>query len=180
MVPRGRDVRGALGLGASALAGLAGVIASLDGDSDIVPFFVGLTFLGGVAAWAAHSPFDGARRRLAQGIALVWLFAAIWVGVLLVVYMTVWQGSTTGPYPAPEESYLGMTATVYHLIGLYGGGALVLLLAFGREGRFGPLLVSDVAPSPGTTSSNEDVLRAAGRSQRASHEPIDEGAPRLR
>ena len=67
---------------ASGLAGLAAVIASLEGHGDIVPFFVLLTFAGGVAAWAAESPFVGARRRLARGIAIAWLIAAVWVGVL--------------------------------------------------------------------------------------------------
>ncbi len=60
-------MRSVLGLGASAVAGLAAVIASLDGDADIVPFFVGLTFLGGVEAWAAHPPFVGTRRHVHLG-----------------------------------------------------------------------------------------------------------------
>ncbi len=128
-------MRSALGLAASALAGLAAVIASLDGDGDIVPFFVGLTFAGGVAAWAAHPPFAGPRVRVAKAVALVWLVAAIWVGVLLLMSLTVWQAS--GPHPTPDRSYLGLPATAYHLVGLYGGAVLVLLLAFGRSGWFG-------------------------------------------
>ena len=132
-------MRSALGLAASALAGLAAVIASLDGDGDIVPFFVGLTFAGGVAAWAAHPPFAGPRARVAKAVALVWLGAAIWVGVLLAMYVTMfWQGSSTVPAtPEPAQLYLGIPATVYHLAGLYGGAVLVLLLAFGRLGWFG-------------------------------------------
>jgi hypothetical protein len=128
-------VRSVLGLVASALAGFAAVIASLDGDGDIVPFFVGLTFLGGVAAWAAHPPFAGRRRVLAQGVALVWLIAATWVSVLLVMFLTVWGGgsSTVSPDPAPEQIYLGLPATIYHLAGLYVGGLLVVVLAFGRS-----------------------------------------------
>ena len=128
-------MRSVLGLVASALAGLAAVIASLDRDADIVPFFVGLTFAGGVAAWAAHPPFDGARRRVAQGVALAWLVAAVWVGVLLVMYVTVWQGAS--PPPTPEQAYLGIPATAYHLVGLYAGAVLVFLLAFGRAGWLG-------------------------------------------
>lgn len=128
-------MRSALGLAASALAGLAAVIASLDRDPYIVPFFVGLTFAGGVAAWAAHPPFEGARRRVAQGIALTWLVAAVWVGVLLVMYVTVWQASTAPP--TPTQTYLGLPATAYHLVGLYAGAALVLVLAFGRPSWFG-------------------------------------------
>ncbi len=130
-------MRSALGLGASALAGLAAAIASLDGDADIVPFFVGLTFAGGVAAWAAYPPFEGGRRRIAQGIALAWIVAAVWVGALLVMFVTVWQSSTLGPSPTPEETYLGLPASVYHLIGLYAGAVLMPLLAFGRSDWFG-------------------------------------------
>jgi hypothetical protein len=130
-----RELRSALGLGASALAGLAAVIASLGGDGDIVPFFVGLTFAGGVAAWAGHPPFEGSRRRTARGIAILWLVAAVWVGVLLLMSVTVWQASS--PPPTPEQAYLGIPSTVYHLVGLYGGAVLVLILAFGREGWFG-------------------------------------------
>jgi hypothetical protein len=138
-------MRGALGLVASALAGLAAVIASLDGDGDIVPFFVGLTFAGGVAAWAAHPPFEGLRRRIARGVALVWLAAAVWVGVLLVMSVTVWQAS--GPPPTPEQTYLGIPATAYHLLGLYAGCVLVLLLAFGSPDRFGDQVTATQAES---------------------------------
>jgi hypothetical protein len=128
-------MRSALGLVASALAALAAVIASLDVDGDIVPFFVGLTFAGGLAAWAAHPPFEGSRRQLARGLALVWIVAASWVGVLLLMSVTVWQASS--PPPTPEQTYVGLPATVYHLIGLYAGAVLVPLLAFGRSDRFG-------------------------------------------
>jgi hypothetical protein len=129
-------MRGVLGLVASALAGLAAIIASLDGDGDIVPFFVGLTFAGGLAAWAAQPPFGGTRRRLAQVVALAWLVAACWVGLLLVMSVTVWQASSTAP-SAPDATYLGLPATAYHLVGVYAGSVLVLLLAFGRAGWLG-------------------------------------------
>ena len=130
-------MRSVLGLVASAVAGIAAIIASLDGDGDIVPFFVGLTFLGGVAAWAAHPPFGGRRRVIAQGVALVWLIAATWVSVLLVMFLTVWGGGSTpvSPFPTPERVYLGLPAAAYHLVGLYVGGILVQVLAFGRSGR---------------------------------------------
>ncbi|HUF07063.1 MAG TPA: hypothetical protein VMP86_06705 [Candidatus Binatia bacterium] len=127
-------MRSLLGLAASALAGLAATIASLDGDADIVPFFVGLTVLGGVEAWAAHPPFEGPRRRLATGAALLWLVAVAWVGVLLVMSVTVWQAS--GPPPGPEATYAGLTATVYHVIGLFGGAILVAVSAFGPDPWF--------------------------------------------
>jgi peptidoglycan/LPS O-acetylase OafA/YrhL len=90
-------MRSVLALAASALAGLAAVIASLDSDADIVPFFVGLTFLGGVGAWAAHPPFEGSRRWIARGTTLLWLIAAVWVAVLLTLSVTVWQASSPPP-----------------------------------------------------------------------------------
>ncbi len=127
-------MRSVLALAASALAGLAAVIASLDGDADIVPFFVGLTFLGGIGAWAAHPPLEGSRRRIGEGATLLWVFAAAWVGVLLLMSVTVWQAS--GPPPAPEDTYLGLTATVYHVIGLYAGAALMVVSTFGPHRWF--------------------------------------------
>jgi hypothetical protein len=139
-------MRSALGLVVSGLSGIAAIIASLDGDGDIVPFFVGLTFAGGLAAWAAHPPFEGSRRQIARGVALVWLLAGVWVGVLLVMSMTVWQASS--PPPTPEETYLGLRASVYHLVGLYAGAVLVPVLAFGRPGWFGdPVSAAKAEPS---------------------------------
>lgn len=131
-------MRSALGLAASALAGLAAVMASLDGDADIVPFFVLLTFAGGAAAWAAQTPFIGIRRRIARGIALAWLVAAVWIGVLLGAYVAAGSGAP----PTPDETYFGLPATIYHLVGLYGGLVFVLLLAFGRRPRDSPRLAS--------------------------------------
>lgn len=124
-------MRSVLALTASALAGLAAVIASLDGDAVIVPFFVGLTFLGGVGAWAAHPPFEGSRRWIARGATLLWLIAAVWVAVLLVYFVTAGQAS--GPPPRPEDTYLGLTATVYHVVGLYVGAVLMLVSTFGPD-----------------------------------------------
>jgi hypothetical protein len=124
-------MRSLLGLAASALAGVAAVMASLDDDADIVPFFVGLTFLGGLEAWAAHTPFVAQRRLVARSVALLWLLAAVWVAVVLLAYQAASQ-----PLPIPEATYLGLTATVYHLVGLYGGVALVLGSAFGPKRWF--------------------------------------------
>ena len=132
-------MRSILALAASALAGLATVISSLDGDADLVPFFVALTFAGGVAAWAVHPPYGGLRRRLAVLIAWAWSIAGVWVGVLL-AWFQAWS-SSSGPTPGPEATYLGLTATIYHLVGLYGGLLLVTGAVFGSEGvmeRGGP------------------------------------------
>ena len=137
-----------LGLAASVLAGLAAVIASVDGDADIVPFFVGLTVLGGVEAWAAKTPAVGRQRLIARLVAVVWLVAAAWVGVLLVWYVA--STGTSGPPPVPEARYLGLTATAYHLIGLYGGAALVAWSAFR------PSAPKRMAPAKATAESVPD------------------------
>lgn len=125
-------MRSGLALGASALAGLAAVIASLDGEGAIVPFFVGLTVLGGIGAWATHEPIGPRRRLLARGISVVWLGAAGWIGILLLMYQATCGCSMPGPV-APEQTYLGLTATAYHLAGVYLGGALMTVAAFSRR-----------------------------------------------
>ena len=56
-------MRSVLGIAASGLAGLAAVVATA-ADPFIVPFFIGLTFLGGLEASAAYPPFAGWRRLL--------------------------------------------------------------------------------------------------------------------
>ena len=122
--------RSTLALAAAALAALAAVVASLDGDADIVPFFVALTLAGGVGAWAVHEPFAGRRILLAGGLAVAWLGAAGWIGALLLWY----QATCACSYPVqpPEATYLGLTATAYHLAGVYLGGTLMAVAAFSR------------------------------------------------
>jgi hypothetical protein len=116
-------MRSASALTASALAGPAAMVASLGGDADIVPFFIGLTFLGGVEAWAIVA----GRSSVARGVALLWLLAAVWAAVLLLWYVI---GGGDGPAPAPEATYLGLAAAVYHLIGLFGGAVFALSGAY--------------------------------------------------
>lgn len=124
-------MRTLLAIAASAIAGLAAVIASLDGDADVATFFVGLTFLGGVAAASVHEPFTGERRLVARTAALLWLGAAGVIGALL-----LWAWSLcacSSPPPPPEATYLGLTATIYHVAGAYLGGALLAAAAFSRS-----------------------------------------------
>ena len=123
--------RSLLALGASLLAGVAAIVASQDGDSDIVPFFVGLTLLGGVGAWAVHEPYVGTRRVVARVIGVAWMAGAIFIGGLLLWYQALCACS--GPVPPPEETYVGLTATVYHLAAVYLGGALMAVAAFSRS-----------------------------------------------
>ena len=122
--------RSVLAAGAAALAGLAATISALDGDADLVPFFVGLTVAGGIGAWAVREPYGGGRRRLAQLVAVLWLVAAGWIGALL-----IWEQMLCGcsmPPPVAESTYLGLTATVYHVVGVYLGGVLMAVAAFSR------------------------------------------------
>ena len=133
-------MRSALALAASFLAGLAALMANLDQDHEIVPFFIVLTFAGAVETWATQTPFEGWRRAVAGAVALLWLVAGIWIGGLLVMFNRVWQASFAEP-PAPELTYLGLTATVYHLLGLYGGLVLAFAAAFAPDrwlGRASP------------------------------------------
>ena len=128
-------MRSVLGLGASALAGIAAIISNQDGDADLVPFFVGLTFLGGMFAWAAGSEDDRMRRRVARAIQLIWGLAAIWIALLLAFAQA--SSTTSSPTPTPPATYLGLPATVYHLLALYGGLVLLVLadLPVMRTGR---------------------------------------------
>jgi hypothetical protein len=121
-------MRSGLALLATALAALAAVIASEDGDGDVVPFFVGLAMVGAVTAWSMHDPFTGPRRALATAGAAAWLVAAAWAGLLLLNYQ-VTCACTFPPQP-PEATYLGLTATVYHVVGLFGGAALLGIARF--------------------------------------------------
>ncbi|MGH2382913.1 MAG: hypothetical protein ACRDG7_17055 [Candidatus Limnocylindria bacterium] len=116
---------GLYGLGASVLAGLAAVVAKQDGDADIVPFFVALTVAGGVHAWATATPLIGRRRVLALGITGLWMIAGVWTGALLGMYQAMCACSR--PPPPVELTYFGLTATVYHLVALYGGLVLVFI-----------------------------------------------------
>jgi hypothetical protein len=104
------------------------VISSLDAHADFVPFFVGLTMLGGINAWAVDDPPREARRWTAVGTALLWALAAVWFGVLL-----VFPFQASSPPPTPDQTFLGVPATVYRMVGLYGAAALIVLSTFAPE-----------------------------------------------
>jgi len=124
-------MRSALALGAAAVAALAAVIAQLDGDDDIVPFFVALTVAALIAAWLLTDP-GRPGRLVARGIAVLWLGAATWIGGLL-VFSQVTCGCSMPEPVAPEATYLWLPATVYHLAGVYLGGAFMAVAAFSRR-----------------------------------------------
>jgi hypothetical protein len=136
-----------LGLAASFLAGFAALVASQVGDSDYVPFFIGLAFVAGVEAWAAREPATSVHRSIARGVAVVWLVAATWIAVL-------WAWASTamsGPPPGPPLTFLSIDVSVYYVIGLYAGTVLVTLSAFGR-GRAAPRAESEAARLPPRTT----------------------------
>lgn len=124
--------RSTLAIAAATLAAAAAVVSILDHDDSMVPFFIGLTVLAGVGAWAMREPYGGQRRLLARGIGVLWLGAAGWIGALL-----LWQQALCGcSYLAPivpEATYLGLSATAYHLAGVYLGGSLMAVAAFSRR-----------------------------------------------
>jgi len=127
--------RSSLPLVASALTAIAGVVANQDGESSIVPFFFGLTFVAGLQAWSTQPPFAGPRRVVARAVAVAWLVAAGWIAALLAMYLTVWTASSS-PARAPAALYLGLPGTAYHLAGVYGGLILVLLAAAAPDRYF--------------------------------------------
>lgn len=136
-----------LGLGASFLAGFAALVASQVGDADYVPFFIGLAFVAAVEAWAAREPSTGVHRSISRGAAVAWLIAATWVAVLWAWASTL---ATSSPPPGPPLTFLAIDVSVYYILGLYGGAALVTLSAFRRD-RAAPPVPHDVASLPPRT-----------------------------
>jgi hypothetical protein len=121
------DLRFWLSAAATALALIAVVVSVVDGAQEALAFFIVAAAAGGLQTWAARELFIGLRRRISIGIAVAWLIAAAWIGVLLLMYL-----GASRPPPEPEATYIGLTATVYHLVALYGGAVLVSLSAFLR------------------------------------------------
>lgn len=122
--------RSLLAILAAVMAAVAGLVAQLDGDTSLVPFFLGLTVLGGAGAFVVREPYRDHRRVLGASIATAWIAAALIIGGLL-----LWQQALCGcslPEPVAEATYLGLTATVYHVAGVYLGGALMTAAAFSR------------------------------------------------
>ncbi|MEO8247540.1 MAG: hypothetical protein ABI622_10525 [Chloroflexota bacterium] len=121
-------------IGAGGLSLLALSMAQVDGDTDIVPFFAGLTVAAVTQAVLVADPSVRWRRMAAFGVALLWLVAAVWIGGLLLMFKVMCSCSM--PFPvAPERTYLGVTATAYHLVGLYGGLVLASLAAWSVSRR---------------------------------------------
>ncbi|HEX5578281.1 MAG TPA: hypothetical protein VFY43_01295 [Candidatus Limnocylindria bacterium] len=121
-------MRSLLSLAATALAGVAAVVSSQDFHGDFVPFFVGLAVLGAVNAWAVDDGHGEARRWAAIITALLWALSAAWFAVLL-----VFPFQASGPPPVPDQAFAGLPATLYRMIGLYGGAILVMVATYVPE-----------------------------------------------
>ena len=125
-------------IAAFALALVALIVSVLDNAQEGLAFFLVAGIVALSQAVAVRQPYEGARRKAAKSIAAIWVLASIWIGVLLVMYQSASRAA-----PGPEATYLGLTATVYHLIALYGGAVLVTAAAFLPRG-------ADVTPVAAT------------------------------
>lgn len=122
--------RSVLAIGATVLAAVAALVSQLDGDTDLVPFFVGLTVLGATGAFVVREPYRGSRRFVGRLMGTTWMGAAVIIGGLL-----LWERALCAcsmPLPAAEATYFGLTATFFHVAGVYLGGALMTVAAFSR------------------------------------------------
>lgn len=108
------------------LSVLAAIVSYVDDDSIELAFFAVTALAALTQAWCLREPDVDWTRRSAKGIAIAWVIGAIWIGVLLQTYQPV-----SGGPQAPEETYLGLTATAYHVSAVYGGALAVLIAAFG-------------------------------------------------
>jgi hypothetical protein len=103
---------------------MALVVSILDNSAEGIVFFSAAAPGAAIHAWAVREPYGEARRRVAIAFAVAWLVAAVWIGVLLVMYQ-----SASRPPPEVEATYFGLTATAYRLVALYGGAVLVTIAA---------------------------------------------------
>jgi len=115
-------------IAAALLSAIALVVSVLDSVPEPLGFFAVATLAALIQAWCLRDPEAVELRRLAVGIALAWAAGAIFIGVMLLMYQ-----SAARPPPVEEETYLGLTATVYHVIGVYGGALATLIAAVGPK-----------------------------------------------
>ncbi len=120
-------------LAAALLSVIALAVSILDNAPEPMGFFAVTTVAALIQAWCVRDAESVELRRLAIGIAVAWVAGAIWIGVLLAMYQ-----SASRPPPALEETYLGLTATVYHVIGVYGGALAASIAALGPRRWLGP------------------------------------------
>lgn len=127
-------MRSVLALGAAGLTSVAAAISALErpGDGDELRFFAGLTLAGLVAAGAFHPRLGPHGHVIGAAIAAAWTTAGVWIGALLLFFQAACGCSQPEPI-GPPATYLGLTATAWHLAAMYGSNALILVAAFGRS-----------------------------------------------
>jgi len=121
-------MRTKLSVAAATSSVVAALVSLVDHAQEALGFFLVATAVAGVQAVAARAPFVGFRRRLTRVIGWAWVIAVVWIDGLLVIYQ-----SASRPPPGPEATYLGLTATVVHLVALHAGAFLVMLSAYVPE-----------------------------------------------
>lgn len=122
-------MREGLALGATVLCVVALVVSALDDAQEPLAFFAVAAFVTLIHRRAVREPFEGRRATFAGVIAIAYLLAVAFIDALLATSL---GGSRGGPVP-PEATYLGLRATVYHLVALHGSAALVTIAAWPRD-----------------------------------------------
>lgn len=120
-------MREGLALAATVLCLVALIVSLLDDAQEAVAFFSVAAVVMLVHRRAVREPFEGRRATFAGLIAIASLLAVAWIDALLVMFQAL--GSRGAPTP-PEATYLGLTASVYHLVALHASAALVTISAW--------------------------------------------------
>jgi hypothetical protein len=123
-------VRSLLAAAATVLCVPALAISVLEGDSVLVPFFAALSVAAGVAALLARRRWEGWRRGIGMLVGIAWVMAGVAISLLVGLFGS--GGSLPTEMP-PEPTYLGLTASFYHLVAICGGGALIVAAVFAPE-----------------------------------------------
>jgi hypothetical protein len=122
-------MRSALALAAAFLAALAAVASWWSGEDDTIAFFVVLAVVAVAIAALANGSWVGRRRLVGRSLAVAWVLAAVWIGVLLVGYQTS-CACTTAPLAEPDPNVAGIPTTLFHVLATYVGGVLVAVATF--------------------------------------------------
>jgi hypothetical protein len=119
-----------LAVAATLLCVPALAISVLDGDSVLVAFFAALSVAAGVVALLARGPWEGWRRGIGMLVGIAWIV----VGIAIALFIGSFRSAGSLPVEMPPEStYLGLTASFYHLVAICGGGALIVTAVFAPE-----------------------------------------------
>ena len=122
-------MRSALALAAAGLALIAAAASAVSGEDDVVAIFLVLTVVAVVIAVLCAGSWSGRARVAARTLAVLWVVAAVWIGVLLVVYQTSCACSSA-VLVGPDPNVAGIPTTFFHLLATYLGGAFVGVATF--------------------------------------------------